>query len=331
MVFYKIASSTAAISLALATLSASSVFAQTPAPKLSKAQAGFHRMTVGTFEVIALSDGTVPLPALGLLTGAKPGEVERLFADAYQKLPLDASVNAYLILAGPRRILVDTGSGELYGPTLFKLPASLEAVGYKTDQITDILVTHIHTDHTGGLMDGTRKVFPNAVLHVEKRELVFWMDPTNLKDVPEDRKELYKKLFEEAATKVKPYVASGQVKTFDGETELFPGIRSLPTPGHTPGHSFYALENNGEKMVFWGDIMHVAEVQFPNPAITIKFDFDSKAAAVQRKKAYADAAKNGYLVAPAHVSFPGVGHLRPDGKGYRWIPIPYVNDTHIAK
>ncbi len=81
-------------------------------------------------------------------------------------------------------------------------------------------------------------------------------------------------------------------------------------------------------MVFWGDIMHVAEVQFPNPAITITFDVDSKAAAAQRQKAFADAAKNGYWVAPAHVSFPGVGHLRADGAGYRWIPINYINDAY---
>jgi glyoxylase-like metal-dependent hydrolase (beta-lactamase superfamily II) len=90
------------------------------------------------------------------------------------------------------------------------------------------------------------------------------------------------------------------------------------------------LESKGEKIMFWGDILHVAEAQFPNPAITITFDVDSTAAAAQRKKAFADAARQGYLVAPAHVSFPGVGHLREDANGYRWIPLPYVNDAYAS-
>ena len=76
-------------------------------------------------------------------------------------------------------------------------------------------------------------------------------------------------------------------------------------------------------MVFWGDLMHVAAVQFANPAVTIQFDIDSKAAAAQRKKAYAEAARQGYLVASAHISFPGIGRLRSEGKGYVWVPVNY--------
>ena len=297
------------------------------APKLSKRQAGFYRLKVGAVDIIALSDGTAPLPTLDVLTNVQTGEVERLLAAAFQKPVLDTSVNSYLIIADSRLVLVDAGAGELYGPTLNKLPASLEAAGYKPEQITDILLTHIHTDHSGGLMDGARQVFPNATIHVDKREVDFWLNPANLKEAEEERK----KYFREAVAKVKPYVDAGKVKTFDGGAQLFPGIRSIASPGHTPGHSFYALESKGEKIVFWGDIMHVAEAQFPNPSITIIFDVDSKAAAAQRRKAYADAAKSGYLVAAAHVSFPGIGHLRSEGDGYRWIPIPYVNDAYDSK
>lgn len=287
-------------------------------------------MKVGDFEVIALSDGTVPLPVFDLLTNVKPVEIERLLSDAFVKAPLDASVNAFLIKpAGNtnKLIMVDAGSGELYGPTLNKLIASLKAIGYEPEQITDILLTHIHTDHSGGLMDGTRMVFPNAVVHADKREVDYWLNPAN-RDKSKGNKEQLVRLFSEAAAKVKPYFDAGKVKAFDGDAQLFPGIRSIATPGHTPGHSFYAVESKGEKIVFFGDIMHVAEVQFPNPAVTIMFDSDSKAAAAQRKKAFADAAKNGYWVAPAHVSFPGIGHLRADGSGYKWIPIAYINDAH---
>ncbi len=308
-------------------LTAFSAFAQTAATKLSESQAGFYRMKVGDFEVIALSDGTVPLPVFDLLTSIKPLEIQKLLSDAYVKAPLDASVNAFLVKPTGntnKLIMVDAGSGELYGPTLNKLVSSLKAVGYEPEQITDILITHIHTDHSGGLMDGTRMVFPNAVVHADKREVNYWLNPANADKAEANKKQL----FREAAAKVKPFVDAGKVKTFDGDTELFLGIRSIATPGHTPGHSFYSVESKGEKIVFFGDIMHVAEVQFPNPSVTIVFDSDSQAAAMQRKKAFMHAAKNGYWIAPAHVSFPGIGHLRAEGSGYRWIPIAYINDAY---
>ncbi len=321
-----------ALSVLIATVTAFVPFAaaQTAAPQLGKSQAGFYRMKVGDFEITALSDGTVPLPVFDVLTNIKPGEIERLLSDAFVKSPIDASVNAFLIKpAGNtnKLIMVDAGSGELYGPTLNKLTISLRAIGYEPEQITDILLTHIHTDHSGGLMDGSRMVFPNAIIHADKREVDYWLNPAN-RDKSKGNREQLVRLFREAAAKVKPYADAGKVKTFNGDAELFPGIRSIATPGHTPGHSFYALESKGEKIVFWGDIMHVAEVQFPNPSVTIMFDSDSKAAAAQRKKAFADAAKNGYWVAPAHVSFPGIGHLRADGSGYKWIPIAFINDAY---
>ena len=131
--------------------------------KLSKPQAGYYRLKVGDVEVTALSDGTVPLAAPDLLRGAKPGEIEKLLADSYVHAPLDASVNAFLINAGDRLVMVDVGTSELYGPTLDKLVSSLKAAGYEPEQVTDILITHIHTDHTGGLMHGAERVFKRYV------------------------------------------------------------------------------------------------------------------------------------------------------------------------
>jgi hypothetical protein len=83
------------------------------------------------------------------------------------------------------------------------------------------------------------------------------------------------------------------------------------------------VESKGQKLMLWGDLMHVAAVQFAEPAVTIQFDTDSKSAAVQRKQAYAEAAKGGYWVAAAHLPFPGVGHLRAAGAGYVFLPLPY--------
>ncbi|MBC7796097.1 MAG: MBL fold metallo-hydrolase [Pyrinomonadaceae bacterium] len=307
--------------------------AQTTAPKLSQSQAGFYRMKVGDFEVVALSDGTVPLPVFDALTDIKQSEIERLLQNSYLKTPLDISVNAFLIKPADKTdklILVDTGTGKLYGPTLNKLTDSLKAAGYEPEQITDILITHVHTDHSGGLTDGNRMIFPNTVIHLEKREVDYWLNPTN-KDKSKGDKERLNNLFREANATFKPYLDVGRVKTFDGDTQLFAGIKSIAAPGHTPGHSFYAIESKGEKMIFCGDIMHFAEIQFPNPAATVVFDSDPNAAAMTRKKAFAEAAKNGYWLASAHVSFPGIGHLRTDGKGYKWIPTAFVNDAYKSE
>lgn len=290
----------------------------------SQAQAGYYRFTVGDVRVTSLSDGTVRIPAPHLLHTAKPEEVKELLAAGYASPEYPASVNAYLLELPGHLVLVDAGTAELYGPTLGKLPTSLRNAGFSPDQITDIFLTHIHTDHSGGLVQNGKRVFPNAVVHVEERELDYWMNPANETSVPAYQK----RLFTEAAAKIPPYQQSGQIKTFHGPTEFFPGFRAIPAPGHTPGHTFYSLESNGEKIVFWGDIVHVAEVQLVDPAVTIEFDTDEQAAAAQREKAFADAAAKGYLIAPAHVAFPGVGHLRKDGAGYRWIPLVYLNDAH---
>jgi glyoxylase-like metal-dependent hydrolase (beta-lactamase superfamily II) len=105
----------------------------------------------------------------------------------------------------------------------------------------------------------------------------------------------------------------------------------VPAPGHTPGHTFYRLEDQGVRLVFWGDVMHAAEVQLPDPSVTIAYDVDPSAARAQRLRAFADAARSGDLVAPAHMAFPGVGRLKRDGKSYRWQPLPYVNDAPAVK
>lgn len=294
---------------------------ETSPPKLAQAQAGYQRMKVGTQTVIALSDGTIPLDTKLLF--ARPEHVDRLLRASWAKSPLDASVNAFLIPAGERLILVDAGTGELLAPILNKLPASLAAAGYAPDQVTDILITHMHTDHTGGLTVGGRPVFPKAMLHAERREAEHWLDPANKAKA----KAYHQHLFDEARAMVGPYAEAGRLNLFEGKTDLFPGISSRPAPGHTPGHTFYELESQGEKLAFWGDLVHVAEVQFPDPAVTIQFDSDPAAAARQRKTAFAEAAREGYLVAGAHLSFPGAGRLARAGSGYRFLPAPYVNDA----
>src|SRR6202045_939218 len=140
--------------------------------KLDRSQAGIYRTKIGKIEVIAVSDGTVGLGLTKeLVQNAKPGEVERLLARHFEKSPLDASVNAFLIQYENKLVLIDAGSSELVGPTAGKLPQSLRAAGAPPENITDVFVTHIHPDHTGGLMNGKTKVFPNATIHINQREV----------------------------------------------------------------------------------------------------------------------------------------------------------------
>ena len=294
------------------------------AAKLDRIQSGFYRMKIGAINVTALSDGSVTVTDWeSLALNAKPGEVSGLFARAQEKGPIDGSINAFLIQLDGKAILVDAGTSELVGPTAGKLPDSLRAAGVSPEDITDIFITHIHPDHTGGLMDGTRRVFPRAVVHVDKREAAFWFD----KALAAKSTGLLKLFFSQVDPKVKPYVDSGQVKTFDGATEFHAGFRSQPAYGHTPGHTFYVLENGGQKLVFLGDMLHIGAVQFDDPGVAIRFDVDPVTAVEVRRKTFADAAEKGYLVAAAHLSFPGVGHVGRDGDHYRWLPSQYVNDA----
>jgi glyoxylase-like metal-dependent hydrolase (beta-lactamase superfamily II) len=292
--------------------------AQAAAPQV-KTQPGYYRVMLGDFEVTALSDGTVALPVDKLLTNTSPAQVGKALSRDFLKAPVETSVNGYLINTGAKLVLVDTGAAGLFGPTLGNLLASLKAAGYQPEQVDEIYITHMHADHVGGLMAGDKLAFPNAIVRADKHDADFWLSAANLEKAPAGMKGF----FQGAQASLNPYVAAGKFKPFEGDTELAPGIRAIAAPGHTPGHSTYLVESKGQKLALWGDLMHVAAVQFANPSVTIQFDTDSKSAAVARKRAYAEAAKQGYLVGSAHLSFPGLGHLRTEGKGYAFVPINY--------
>ncbi len=302
-----------------ATLLATAFAAQAEAPQAKGQAPGWYRMMLGRFEVTALSDGTVDLPVDKLLTNVKQDRLMALLARSYLKPPVETSVNGYLVNTGTKLVLIDTGAAGLFGPTLGKLVANLKASGYTPEQVDEVYVTHMHPDHVGGLAADGKAVFPNATIRAHAKEGAFWLSQANLDAAPEGSKGF----FQGAMASLKPYVDAGRLKTFDAETELVPGIRAIPSIGHTPGHTIYAVESDGNKLVVWGDLMHVAAVQFAQPTVTIQFDTDSKAAMPQRQKNYADAAKKGYYVAVAHVSFPGIGKLRSSGSGYDWVPANY--------
>ena len=296
--------------------------AQAGAPMAKGPEAGWFRMKIGDFEVTALSDGTADLPVDQLLTNTTPDKVKKALAAVFLKTPLETSINGYLVNTGSKLVLIDAGAANLFGPTLGKLVGSLKASGYTPDQVDEIYITHMHADHVGGVTNGDKAVFPNATIRAAKAEGDFWLTQANMDKAPAAMKDFFKG----AMASMKPYTSANKYKPFEGaDVELLPGIHAIAAPGHTPGHTIYAIESKGEKLVFCGDLMHVAAVQFPDPSVTIQFDADSKAAAPQRKKLYADAAAKGYFVAFTHVSFPGVGHIRKEGAGYEWLPVNYTN------
>jgi glyoxylase-like metal-dependent hydrolase (beta-lactamase superfamily II) len=293
--------------------------AHAAAPQLKTQAPGYHRMLLGDFEVTALSDGTVRLPMDKLLQ-AHPGEAAQRFARARLEVPVETSVNGYLINTGTKLVLIDTGAAGNFGPTLGRLVANLRASGYQPEQVDEVYITHLHPDHVGGLVaaDGQR-AFPNAVVRADKADAAYWLSSENMQKAPKDAQGF----FQAAMASLKPYVDAGKFQPFDGPTELVPGIQAVPLHGHTPGHSGYLVRSQGQQLLVWGDVMHAAAVQMPDPGVTIQFDTDPKAAAPQRRKVMAEAAREGTWIAGAHLSFPGLGRLRAQGKDYEWQPLNY--------
>lgn len=285
-------------------------------------QSGIYRTRVGDVDIIALSDGSVPVDMHPLVKGATAAQIDAALQRAFQTNPVETSLNAFLVETGSRRVLIDTGAGDFFGPGKGgKLVASLAAAGVKPEQIDDILLTHIHTDHSGGLIHAGHVVFPRATVHVGKPDVDFFLAPANQNGVGG----YDKAYFQQGTQSITPYQAAGKLATFSGRTEVLPGITAIPAPGHTPGHAVYRVESKGESITFVGDLVHVEALQMAQPAITVAFDVDQPAAAKQRIALFGEFAAQRELIAAAHLPFPGIGHVAKDGSGYSFVSALYRN------
>jgi glyoxylase-like metal-dependent hydrolase (beta-lactamase superfamily II) len=303
--------------LALAPLFVATSYAKAP---LTSVQApGYYRMKLGRFEITALSDGTSTLPVGNIMTNSTPAAISSGLHESFLAEPVDTSINAYLINTGTRLVLIDTGAGNLMGPTLGRLKKNLLASGYRPEQVDEIYLTHMHGDHVGGLVSNGKSAFSHAIVRAAEAESDFWLSKAIRDAAPAQMKSF----FQGASDSVGPYIAGNRFQPFKGDTELTPGIRAVSAEGHTPGHTIYVVESDGEQLTIWGDVVHVAALQFKDPSVAIQFDTDQATAARSRKQILADASAKGYWIAGAHLSFPGIGHVGPAGSGYRFVPVNY--------
>lgn len=294
--------------------------AEAAAPFATAQPSAFRRLRLGEIQVTALLDGTVTLPLSTMHTNTTPERVDAALAAAFLRSPVELSVNAYLVNTGDRLVLIDAGTADLLGPRLGRLPEAMRASGYDPEQVDDVLLTHLHTDHSGGLVVGGRRAFPNATVHVNRRDADFWLDAANAARASDAQRGL----FHEAISSVAPYRDAERFRTFADGAAPIPGFGSIWRPGHTPGHSSFVVEGGGERMVFWGDITHGDVVQFGAPEVGIApFDIDPSAAAASRAAAFAEAAGRRHWVAGAHIAFPGIGHVRRGSSGYDWVQMNF--------
>ena len=309
------------LTLSLLTLGTLPTMAHAEALQVRTQVPGYQRHMVGQFEVTALYDGRIQLDSK-LLKNATPKEISQLLTRSFRASPTPTAVIAFLVNTGKQLVLVDAGAAQLFGPSLGQVHANLKAAGYQPEQVDAVLLTHLHGDHVGGLRtaDG-QMAFPNAQVYVSKADADHWLNPAVMAKAPAAAQGF----FQTAQNSVAPYVQGGRLRTYVGTDEILPGVRPVQTHGHTPGHTSYLFQSEGQQLLIWGDIVHNAAVQFPKPQVTIEFDSVPAQALATRMKVLGWTAKDALPVAGAHLPFPGIGQVRAEGKGrYSWVPVDYA-------
>ncbi len=275
--------------------------------------AGVYHRRLGDVLVTGLSDGYVDM-GYSIFRNIPEQETKAILARDHRISPPRISVNAFALRVNGRTYLIDCGSADLMGPTCGRLPDNLAAAGIEPASVDGVLLTHVHPDHSNGLTDaatGTR-LFPNAEVIVHENEINHWFNDEAMAKAAERPRRRY---FEAGRTQLKPYMAADRVRTFRNG-EVLPGVTAISIPGHTPGHTAYAVSSVGRSMVVWGDTVHVPEIQVALPHVTMEFDTDPDAAAKARQMIFDMVVTDDMLIGGMHLHFPGFGHMRREGGQY---------------
>jgi glyoxylase-like metal-dependent hydrolase (beta-lactamase superfamily II) len=226
--------------------------------------------------------------------------------------PISIPVNCFLLRTGDELLLVDAGCGVAFGSCAGQLVGSLRLAGFAPSDVTSILMTHLHVDHTGGLVDADgAAVFTRAQLHVSDVEAAYWRALAASGADPD----LSTKA---AGAALDAY--GDRLSYFAQGARLHAGIESVPLPGHTPGHTGFMITDRGERLMIWGDIVHSTAVQFARPDYGYAADVDGAQGVETRRRMFAVAADTRLAIAGMHLPFPGMGGIAQAGGAFSFVP-----------
>jgi len=279
-----------------------------------------YAVRVGEIDVLVVSDGVLPLPTKMLGHNADDAERAAWLNDMF--LPPDAfdwSLNAVVVRSGEQVILIDAGLGldpDLNLPRAGQLVRRLEAAGIDLGAVTDIVLTHMHMDHVGGLLvEGVKeRLRPDLRIHVAAAEVKFWEAPdfTHV-NMPEGFPDALR-----AAAKQFAHEYRDHLRLFDEVQEVAPGVVAHRTGGHTPGHCVVRMSSGGDRLTFAGDA--VFAVGFEHPDWHNGFEHDPEEAARVRQRLLTELAATGEQLVATHLPFPSVGRVAVEGDAFRWVP-----------
>lgn len=282
-----------------------------------------YRFKVGTFECMAVSDGTFayPDPADLLFSNAPKGQLEKTLREHdLQPEQWTQWVSPYTCLVidtGRHRVLVDTGAGDLV-PTTGRLLQNLHTEGIQPGDIDMVILSHGHPDHIGGSTDGKSKpAFPKARYLMWRQEWDFWTSAPSLAELQVD--EHLKQILLMSAQKNLPAI-QGQLDLVDRETEIVPGVHAVAAPGHTPGHMAVAISSGGEALLCSGDAA-IHPIHLENPGWCATVDFSPDQVTATRHRLLGRAAREKTLVFAFHFPILGLGRVVQEGKAWRWQPV----------
>ncbi len=280
---------------------------------------GFYRYKVGDIEVTAINDGFARRPVEGFIKNAELKDVQSALQDAF--LPTDAfpiTFNTLVLNHGGRITLIDTGNGDSGAPTSGSWMKNFRAAGFDPAKVDTVVISHFHGDHINGLRlkDGTA-VFSNAEVMVPEAEWAFWMDDARMNQAPEGMKGAF-----QGTRRVFGPIAQN-VKRYEADKEIVPGLTSIAAPGHTPGHTAYMLSSGNGKLMVMSDITNHPALFVRNPDWSAVFDMDADQARATRRRMLDMAASERAQVAFYHAPFPATGHIAKDGNGFRFVPVQW--------